>query len=151
MLDPDYAAVWAKQEGIADASFAALAANDAAHHIMSENDLTPDQVRAVDVKTYQAGLTICDNPEPKTPYEAKFSLQFCVANAILRGRVGPSAFTVEALSRIGLAEEAVASAAAAHAIVRERYAVGLTTLTERSINGSMLGWRAEDGYWSHRD
>jgi outer membrane protein TolC len=38
--------------------------------------------------------------------------------------------TVEALSRIDLAESAVESAAAAHAIVRERYGVGLTTVTD---------------------
>ena len=74
-----------------------FAANDAAHHIVTTNGLTPDQIDRIAVRTYQAGLEICGNADPQTPYEAKFSLPYCVATAILRGRVGPSAFAPELL------------------------------------------------------
>jgi 2-methylcitrate dehydratase PrpD len=37
---------------------------------------------------YQAAADLCDNPSPKTPYEAKFSLQYCVAEALGGGAMG---------------------------------------------------------------
>jgi 2-methylcitrate dehydratase PrpD len=47
--------------------------------------------------TYQAALDLCDNPDPQTPYAAKFSLQYCVSSALVRGRVGLADFTTESL------------------------------------------------------
>lgn len=76
-----------------------FAANDAVHHIVAEHGLTPDHIAQITVRTYGAALEICGNSEPRTPYEAKFSLAYCVASAVLSGRVGPSAFTPELLHR----------------------------------------------------
>jgi 2-methylcitrate dehydratase PrpD len=49
-------------------------------------------IEAIEVDTYGATLALCDRPGPATPYEAKFSLQFCVASALLRGEAGLGAF-----------------------------------------------------------
>jgi len=51
----------------------------------------------VEVATYRAALALTDNPSPTHPYGAKFSLQYCVACALARGRVGLDDFRPEAL------------------------------------------------------
>ncbi|WNC16336.1 MmgE/PrpD family protein [Brevibacillus brevis] len=54
-------------------------------------------VEKIRVQTYQVALTITDNPEPASVYAAKFSLQYCVALALVKGSAGLSDFTEEAL------------------------------------------------------
>ncbi len=44
----------------------------------------------------QATIDVCDNPIPKTVYEAKFSVQHCVSVAIMNGEVGFDSFESEA-------------------------------------------------------
>jgi 2-methylcitrate dehydratase PrpD len=44
-------------------------------------------IDTVAVETYQAALDICHRPTPDSVYEAKFSLQHCVAAALNLGRV----------------------------------------------------------------
>ena len=58
-------------------------------------------IAAVEVSTYQAAVDVCDCPLPTTLYEAKFSLQHCVAAALAQGRVGFDSF--EAASRDAVA------------------------------------------------
>jgi 2-methylcitrate dehydratase PrpD len=55
-------------------------------------------IARIGVSTYQAALTLCDKPDPRTAADAKFSLQFCVASALLRGRVGLDEFSDAALA-----------------------------------------------------
>lgn len=55
-------------------------------------------IAAVHVSTYKAALTLCDKPNPHTAPDAKFSLQFCVAAALLGGQVGLAAFSDAALT-----------------------------------------------------
>jgi 2-methylcitrate dehydratase PrpD len=57
-----------------------------------------DDIAAVRVDTYQAALTLCDRPDPRSAADAKFSLQYCVAMALLRGRVGLAEFAADALA-----------------------------------------------------
>jgi 2-methylcitrate dehydratase PrpD len=54
-------------------------------------------VARVFVETYQAALDLCDNPDPQTPYAAKFSLHYCVASALCLGHAGLDAFAPQAL------------------------------------------------------
>ena len=61
-------------------------------------------IDAVEVETYGATLALCDRPLPATPYEAKFSLQFCVASALLRGDAGLGAFGEDAIRDATLRE-----------------------------------------------
>ena len=44
----------------------------------------------------QATIDVCDNPNPGTVYEAKFSVQHCVSVAVLSGKVGFDSFESEA-------------------------------------------------------
>jgi 2-methylcitrate dehydratase PrpD len=51
----------------------------------------------IDIDTYQAAITLCDNPDPHTPYAAKFSLHYCLASALERGSAGLRDFSPECL------------------------------------------------------
>ena len=44
-----------------------------------------ERIEKVTVETYQAALDFCDTPHPTTDHEARFSLQHCVAVALLTG------------------------------------------------------------------
>ena len=70
---------------------------DAALTLHRQHGLEPGQIARVEVETYQAALDLIDNPNPTHPYAAKFSLQYCVACALARGRVGLDDFRPEAL------------------------------------------------------
>ena len=49
-------------------------------------------VRQATLKIYQAALDVCNRPEPDSEYQAKFSLQHCVAVALDRGRIDFASF-----------------------------------------------------------
>ena len=51
----------------------------------------------VSVESYPAALDVTDRPDPKTPHEARFSLQYAVARALVRGVPGLDAFEPGAL------------------------------------------------------
>nr|ALV86748.1 hypothetical protein [uncultured bacterium P2N8] len=55
-------------------------------------------IDGVRISTYKAALTLCDKADPHTSPDAKFSLQFCVASALLRGKVGLAEFSDTALA-----------------------------------------------------
>ena len=50
------------------------------------------QVAELRIATYGPGYEIVREPRPRTPYQAKFSLAYCVAVALLEGRVGLDQF-----------------------------------------------------------
>jgi 2-methylcitrate dehydratase PrpD len=62
------------------------------------SDLRPDQVRQVVVKLPTNSAHTIDDADPASPYKAKFSAQFMVANAIAHRRVGLETFTPERLA-----------------------------------------------------
>ncbi|HSF94298.1 MAG TPA: MmgE/PrpD family protein [Thermohalobaculum sp.] len=68
-----------------------FAAIDAARAVMDEG-VEPGAIERVGVGTYRAGVEICENTDPKTPYEAKFSLPYTVALACLNRPVDLAAF-----------------------------------------------------------
>lgn len=70
---------------------------DAALALRREHELALEHIEEVQVDTYQAALALTDNPSPTHPYAAKFSLHYCVACALARGRVGLDDFRPEAL------------------------------------------------------
>jgi len=55
---------------------------------------------AVEVRTYQAALDVCDRPAPDSLYAAKFSLQHCVSVALADGRVDFDSFDERQRSRL---------------------------------------------------
>jgi len=50
-------------------------------------------VERIEIQTYQAAVNICDRAEVENEYQAKFSLQHCVAVALVNGTVGLNSFT----------------------------------------------------------
>lgn len=76
------------------------AAIDAVLDLKGQFNFEPQDVVEVEVGTYRDALEIVGrNYEPKTPAEAKFSLPYCIAIAIIDGIVGLRQFTYENLKR----------------------------------------------------
>jgi len=76
------------------------AAIDAMLDLRSRFNLKPQEIVELEVGTYKDALEIVGkNYEPKTPAEAKFSLPYCIAIAIIDGAAGLRQFTYENLSK----------------------------------------------------
>jgi 2-methylcitrate dehydratase PrpD len=58
----------------------------------------PAGVRDIHIETYASGYEIVKEMRPLTPYQAKFSIAYCVAVALLDGRAGLDQFTTERIS-----------------------------------------------------
>jgi 2-methylcitrate dehydratase PrpD len=71
---------------------------DAAREL--RNRIGPDLsgARRVRVETYGTALQVTDAPNPTNTYQAKFSLQYCTAQALLHGRVGLHDFAPDRLA-----------------------------------------------------
>lgn len=61
--------------------------------------ITGKAIAAITVAAYPAALDVCDRAAPATPYEAKFSLQHCVAAALQDGKIDFDSFEAEARDR----------------------------------------------------
>jgi 2-methylcitrate dehydratase PrpD len=57
-------------------------------------------IASITVRTYPAGLALCDRPVPDSDYAAKFSMQHCVAAALADGHVGFDSFDAAARDRL---------------------------------------------------
>jgi 2-methylcitrate dehydratase PrpD len=77
-----------KNHGCCGHAFAAI---DAVLALRAQGARAAD-VRAVDVASYQAALDVAGNPEPRSAAEAKFSVPYVVAHALLHGSVRLNAF-----------------------------------------------------------
>jgi 2-methylcitrate dehydratase PrpD len=71
---------------------------DAVLLLKKEHRLTHKDIRRIRIGTYKAGLDIIDNSNPQGEYQAKFSLQYTVAHAIVHGSVRLNAFSPERLN-----------------------------------------------------
>lgn len=63
--------------------------------IAKDNGLSPQDIKSIKIFTSQLSLDAAGKTEPKTGLEGKFSIPYCVANALLRGNTGMQAFTDE--------------------------------------------------------
>jgi 2-methylcitrate dehydratase PrpD len=77
-----------------------FAAIDAALDLRAEIDEAP--INEIMIETYEVAVRVAGNPAPSTGYEAKFSLSYCVAVALLTGGAHLSAFTPQMLARADL-------------------------------------------------
>jgi len=68
-----------------------------------------DSIASVDLETYGAGYDIVKDPNPSTPYRAKFSIAYCTAAALLEGRVGLEQFSSDRFGDDGVVEPAIAA------------------------------------------
>ena len=71
---------------------------EASQAIFKEEGLTVDQVRSIKVYQSALGLSAAFRTEAKTGLEAKFSIPYCVANALIKGTTGLQAFSQERVS-----------------------------------------------------
>lgn len=55
--------------------------------------LAPERIASITIGVSQLALDVASKPEPRTGLEGKFSISYCVANALLRGDTGMGAFT----------------------------------------------------------
>jgi 2-methylcitrate dehydratase PrpD len=97
------AARWPERQGwlISELSFKPWAACRHAHPAIDAALALPDGALAagpIHVESYVDALTFCDRPAPRTPSEAKFSLQHAVAVVAVRGRPQLADFEPEAIA-----------------------------------------------------
>ena len=83
-----------KNHGCCGHTFAPI---DGLLHLQKTHGLNWRDVKRVRIATYKAGTDIIDNPAPEGAYQAKFSLQYVTAHALVHGSVRLSAFAPERL------------------------------------------------------
>jgi len=83
-----------KNHGCCGHTFAPI---DAVLLLQKQHGFTWRDVKRARIATYKAGLDIVDNAKPEGAYQAKFSLQYTVAHALVHGSVRLNAFLPERL------------------------------------------------------
>jgi 2-methylcitrate dehydratase PrpD len=71
---------------------------EAAWKIVNEQGLSPDRIKSITVKSSETALSAAHRVEAASGLEGKFSIPYCVANALLRGNTGMQAFVDERVS-----------------------------------------------------
>jgi len=71
---------------------------DGALHLQKQHGFSHKDVKHIRLHTYKAGLNIIDNNNPEGEYQAKFSIQYTVAHALVRGSVRLNAFDPDHLN-----------------------------------------------------
>jgi 2-methylcitrate dehydratase PrpD len=66
-----------------------------------------NDVATIVIDTYQSGFDICKEMNPRSPYQAKFSIAYCVAVALLEGRAGLEQFSPERFSDAGVSDDRI--------------------------------------------
>lgn len=75
-----------------------FAAIDGAQALQREHGLAVADIDSVRVATYRPALEVAGNPDPRTAAEARFSVPFVVASALVHGSVRLAAFAPERLA-----------------------------------------------------
>ena len=68
---------------------------EAACGVVKEREIALDSIKSITVHSSQLALDAATKMNPSTGLEGKFSIPYCVANALLRGETGMAAFTDE--------------------------------------------------------
>jgi len=66
--------------------------------IVTSHSINPDDIEEINVSVSSGIKFLLIHPRPKTGAEAKFSLEYCVARAILDGRIGLEQFTPDKIT-----------------------------------------------------
>jgi 2-methylcitrate dehydratase PrpD len=66
------------------------------------------EVSGITVETYGPGYEIVKEMDPRTPYQAKFSLAYCVAAAMLEGTLGLEQFAQDRFAPDGVRDRRIA-------------------------------------------
>lgn len=83
------------------------AAIDAALALRAEHGLTPDSIKRVTVQLHERQFSVVCEPElakkrPQSEYDAKFSIQYAVATALVKGRFGLAELDLECRTDPGI-------------------------------------------------
>jgi len=84
-----------KNHGCCGHTFPSL---DAVIELRNKHKLVPKDIARVRIATYQGGLDVVDNFKPEGDYQAKFSLPYVVAHALIHGSVRLDAFGPDRLN-----------------------------------------------------
>ncbi len=82
---------------------------DAALVIREQPCFVVDRIAQIDIETYGPGFEIVKEQNPRTPYQAKFSLVYCVAAALLEGRIGLDQFSSDRFTTQGVQRADIAA------------------------------------------
>jgi 2-methylcitrate dehydratase PrpD len=74
-----------------------FAAIDGALEVQKRMQVKPEEIDAIEVATYRAGVEVAHYENPSTPAEGRFSLKYVVATALTHGSVRLAAFEPERL------------------------------------------------------
>jgi 2-methylcitrate dehydratase PrpD len=74
-----------------------FAAIDAARELRCRHQLTAGDVESIQIATYAKALEVAGNPDPRTVFEAQFSLPYAVAITLATGSARLDAFTPQHL------------------------------------------------------
>lgn len=66
---------------------------EAALEIVNKERIQPGRIKSLEIHSSQISLDVAGKLKPNSGLEAKFSIPYCVSNAILRGTTGTQAFT----------------------------------------------------------
>ncbi|MFQ5848749.1 MAG: MmgE/PrpD family protein, partial [Candidatus Methylomirabilales bacterium] len=87
---------------------------DAATELKTRFDPKPAEISKITVRLYSAALDLLERVEAVSPYAAKFNIPYCLASALVRGRVGLEDFT-----EAGIGDRAVRQLMAAVVLERD--------------------------------
>ncbi len=74
------------------------AAIDGVLALRAEHGLSAEEVKRITIGTYAKAIEITGNADPRTIFEAKFSLPYCVSIALMTGRARLDSFTNDLLA-----------------------------------------------------
>jgi 2-methylcitrate dehydratase PrpD len=63
--------------------------------MLRERSPNVNEIASIQIETYGPGYEIVKEPSPRTPYEAKFSIAYCVAAALVYGGAPLAAFAMD--------------------------------------------------------
>src|SRR5690625_2085870 len=72
-------------------------AMDLVSDLAKQQGINADEVKKIEVGTYDVAINITDNDNPQTVYQGKFSLQYCTALALVKKNGNLDTFTEENL------------------------------------------------------
>jgi 2-methylcitrate dehydratase PrpD len=68
-----------------------------------------DEIRSIHIATYGPGFAIVKEPNPSSAYRAQFSIAYCVAAALVEGRIGLEQFTAERFGPEGVCDPRISA------------------------------------------
>jgi 2-methylcitrate dehydratase PrpD len=117
-------------------------ATDGTLQLVTRYDLKPEEIDSVCVRIYQLGLDLTGNPSPKTVSEARFSIPYCVAVAVLFRQCGDGQFNQETIRNPEVRKMLKKITVALDDEIERDYPMGYASLVEiRTKDGRLLSER----------